>query len=330
MRRWRATGPIDSVRPMLERALLDRRARRLVDLVSERECVPVALARQQHHELVAADAVDGPVTGRRLPEHLADAFDVAVARLVALRVVDLLQPVEVERHQREDRARRGAAVDLRPEVVMEGAMVPEARQVVGAGGGFQLDAVSVHGVALAATPQGNEAEHEEGARSRQQRCDCLHEVERRRLRRPKYRRLPLTEAPRRLNLDCVEAGHCILGSLRAGEARRLPQREGGRRGSRRVGLRERRNLRRLVTASARAEVGEQAADLRGETRVLLNPLLAAELARGYDEAPLATRGVRDARVVARRTSARAGLMVGEDRVDRRERGDRSRHACKHE
>ena len=52
---------------------------------------------------------------------------------MSLAVVDLLQPVKVDRHQREDGARPGASLHLEREVVMKGPMVAEPGQVVGAG-----------------------------------------------------------------------------------------------------------------------------------------------------------------------------------------------------
>ena len=50
-----------------------------------------------------------------------------------LAVVDLLQPVQVDRHQREDGARLRASLNREREVVMKGPMVTEPGQVVRAG-----------------------------------------------------------------------------------------------------------------------------------------------------------------------------------------------------
>ena len=63
--------------------------------------------------------------------HSADGADALVAGLVAERVVDLLQAVEVEHHDAEGRARARAARDLALEVLVERAVVAEPGEAVG-------------------------------------------------------------------------------------------------------------------------------------------------------------------------------------------------------
>ena len=89
--------------------------------------------RQQHGELVAAEAGDmvagaqrGPMRGPSWREH-------AVAGVVAERVVELLEVVEVDHEQRERAVRVLArAVDRAAQLAVEPAAVRQAGQLVGA------------------------------------------------------------------------------------------------------------------------------------------------------------------------------------------------------
>src|SRR5581483_4915157 len=78
-----------------------------------------------------------PVDPALRPDLLLDAAgdgpDVRVPGLVSLNVVDLLQPIEVEREEREGRAVGVAPFDHRREVVLERAVVRETGEAVGAG-----------------------------------------------------------------------------------------------------------------------------------------------------------------------------------------------------
>ena len=62
---------------------------------------------QQHAELVAAEAGDGVALAERLLEAVRDLLQQAVARVVAERVVDLLEVVEVDQHHGRGRRPRG-------------------------------------------------------------------------------------------------------------------------------------------------------------------------------------------------------------------------------
>jgi len=89
-------------------------------------------ARQERHEFVAAGPVDGAPTPDLVADARGDRFNVLVARLMALDVVDLLEAVEVEREQRERRPAGVALLDRLGEVILERAVVPESGEAVGA------------------------------------------------------------------------------------------------------------------------------------------------------------------------------------------------------
>ena len=89
--------------------------------------------RQEHRELVAAEArhqVCFPQPARQRP---GDRLERVVARLVAVRVVDPLEVVEVDHHQARHLAVALRARDLQVQVVLEQAAVAQAgeRVVVG-------------------------------------------------------------------------------------------------------------------------------------------------------------------------------------------------------
>ena len=96
----------------------------------EREGAPRALVWEQHHELVAADPVGAVGRAHRRVQALGKGADPRVAGLVAERVVDLLQAVEVEHDDAEVGAGPSAAGDSF-EVLVERAMVAEAGEAVG-------------------------------------------------------------------------------------------------------------------------------------------------------------------------------------------------------
>ena len=99
--------------------------------LGEQEGAPRALIWEQHHELIATDPVGGVVGPHGRAQALAQGAEARVAGLVAERVVDLLQTVEVEHHDAEARARASTARELALEVLVEGTMVAEASEVVG-------------------------------------------------------------------------------------------------------------------------------------------------------------------------------------------------------
>ena len=92
--------------------------------LGEREGAPRALVREQHHELVAADPVGGVGRAHRGAQALAEGAEARVAGLVAERVVDLLQAVEIEHHDAEARARARTAGELALEVLVERRWFP--------------------------------------------------------------------------------------------------------------------------------------------------------------------------------------------------------------
>ena len=107
--------------------------RQLVDRAGHCEGVPAAAVGQQQRELVAARAVDRAFAARRLAQAFARLPQICVAGLMPLRVVDPLQPVEVDRHQGEGRAAGGTGLHCGGEVVVEGAVVAKAGEAVGRG-----------------------------------------------------------------------------------------------------------------------------------------------------------------------------------------------------
>ena len=85
-----------------------------------------------HHdgELVAADPEDLLAGARPRLEHAGDGDEHPVAGRVALRVVDLLELVEVDEHERDRRLPRRRLLEDRLEVLVERAAVAEERQRV--------------------------------------------------------------------------------------------------------------------------------------------------------------------------------------------------------
>ncbi len=126
-----ALGPERFGEPDADGSAARGESRRVIDLMCERQPVPVAAAGQESHELVAAGAIDDPCVADGPPETLGDLADVGVARRMPVRVVDLLQPVEVDRHQRQHGSGRAAVRQCVGEVVMKRPVVAEVRQVVG-------------------------------------------------------------------------------------------------------------------------------------------------------------------------------------------------------
>ncbi len=88
---------------------------------------------QEERELVAADAERGIGAADRHGDELAHLGEELVADGVALRVVDPLELVDVDEHERELRAVATRALDHPCDGLLEGAVVAEAGQAVAQG-----------------------------------------------------------------------------------------------------------------------------------------------------------------------------------------------------
>ena len=86
--------------------------------------------RQDHRELVAADAARVVAEAQRAAEALAEIAQRRVAGLVAVLVVDVLEVVEVEQHERERPAVPRAARDRHLEQAVEAAPVVQTGERV--------------------------------------------------------------------------------------------------------------------------------------------------------------------------------------------------------
>jgi hypothetical protein len=95
-----------------------------------RHVVGVRDARQQHRELVAAEARDQVAAARALEQHRGHAHQQRVAGGVALRVVDLLEVVEVDEDHRHVLARRIARQRLLDAIAEERAVGQSGQGVV--------------------------------------------------------------------------------------------------------------------------------------------------------------------------------------------------------
>ena len=83
----------------------ERRAQHLVEATGAiGDLVDVARLVAEHDELVAAEPGDGVALARSRPQPLGDLDEQGVADVVTEAVVDVLEPVEVEQQQPDDRA----------------------------------------------------------------------------------------------------------------------------------------------------------------------------------------------------------------------------------
>ena len=117
----------------LEREALDRERLAQAGEQLARDDVGVAGAaqlRQQHAELVAAEAGDRVVLAERLLEAVRDLLQQAVARVVAERVVDLLEVVEVDQHHGRGDVRAAPGGDRLLDAVAEERAVGQAGERV--------------------------------------------------------------------------------------------------------------------------------------------------------------------------------------------------------
>ncbi len=113
----------------------DRAERRdgdlLLDPLGEPERVGEAARRHDDRELLAADPADGVARAHGREEDRRDFGEDVVAGRVAVHVVDALEVVEVEHHERDGRLVGRGDEELLPEALVECAVVPEAGQRVG-------------------------------------------------------------------------------------------------------------------------------------------------------------------------------------------------------
>jgi hypothetical protein len=96
----------------------------------ERVRAPRGLARQQHHQLVATRPVAGVDPANRHAQALGDGANPLVAGLMPERIVDLLQPVDVEHDDAEARPRPRVPLKLPLQVLVEGPVVAEPGEAV--------------------------------------------------------------------------------------------------------------------------------------------------------------------------------------------------------
>ena len=113
----------------------DRAERRdgdlLLDALGEPERVGQAARGHDDRELLAADPADGVARAHDREEDRRDLGEDVVAGRVAVHVVDALEVVEVEHHERDGRLVGRGDEELLPEPLVERAVVPEAGQRVG-------------------------------------------------------------------------------------------------------------------------------------------------------------------------------------------------------
>jgi hypothetical protein len=112
-------------------SVLGARLERAGDPLGEDRGARRRLLRREHAELVAADADGGVDRAQVRPQRLRDRDQRRVARGVAARVVQPLEPVDVEQQQRERVAIAPVLVLERAQPLAQEADVVEAREVVG-------------------------------------------------------------------------------------------------------------------------------------------------------------------------------------------------------
>ncbi len=128
--RSRPSVPIDSVSPIDTARDPNSDAGLLVEPAGDRQALDVSPAGQDDHELVAARAMDDSVVADDALDAVGDLLDAGVACDVALYVVDLLQPVEIDREDDERRAAGVSFGDRGRQRLLERALVAQPGQVV--------------------------------------------------------------------------------------------------------------------------------------------------------------------------------------------------------
>ena len=86
--------------------------------------------REQEHELVAAITDRMAVFALHFSDQLGDPDEGLVTRIVTVRVVDLLEEVEVHREKRDGKVLRAVPLDLVLEIAVQVAPVIDAGQLV--------------------------------------------------------------------------------------------------------------------------------------------------------------------------------------------------------
>ena len=104
---------------------------------------------RKHRELVAAHARDDALGPDALDQARAQLAQQLVAVVVAQRVVDLLEAVQVQQHHRKRLAGAAGASQLVLELGAEALAVGEAGQLVGVGDALELLAAALGGEQLA-------------------------------------------------------------------------------------------------------------------------------------------------------------------------------------
>jgi hypothetical protein len=98
---------------------------------SAMRCRVLRVAHRQHHdELVAADARDGVGLAHAVFQACRDLFQHLVARFVAMGIVDRLEAVEVEQHDRHVIARATRCSERLRNPVVEEPAIRQAGQLV--------------------------------------------------------------------------------------------------------------------------------------------------------------------------------------------------------
>src|SRR3954447_4662531 len=100
------------------------------DALGELHRAERAGAGQDDRELVAPDPVAGVGGALGRADRLAERLEALVAGLVAVGLVDRLELVDVHEHERDRLAGPPAALELASEVLLEGAVVAQARERV--------------------------------------------------------------------------------------------------------------------------------------------------------------------------------------------------------
>ena len=133
---------------------------------------PRGLAREDQRELVSADAVEAMLGVQRCAHGVGDGLDVLVPCLVAERVVDDLERVQIEQYQRQ---RSCPVPELRhcpSEVFLEDAVVAESREGVGRGQLRQRRDLPVPGASQPATEADEDCSERRDQKQPEGECDA--------------------------------------------------------------------------------------------------------------------------------------------------------------
>ena len=123
--------PVEAVRPPTASA--SSSAKRVAEALGERERAREVAGGEDDRELLAADAADDVRRADGGAQHVRHLEQQLVADAVAVHVVDLLEVVEVEHHERDGVVLRRRAHELLAHAVVKRAVVVEAGERVGRG-----------------------------------------------------------------------------------------------------------------------------------------------------------------------------------------------------